>query len=135
MKENRADVGVIEERHLGASVVANTPSVSSREVFMLEYPRTFPNLAVYLPVALPSCAFSVPVLALGCEPERALYTYNLTAAAVHPSLFDVFSDHRVGACNRKRCNGCCFSESSICGSPCSLKFESRGKNVPYNQKF
>ncbi|KAK3552810.1 hypothetical protein QTP86_022563, partial [Hemibagrus guttatus] len=93
-KENKADVGVIEERHLGVSVDAYTLSASSRADFMLEYPTTFPNLALYLPVAFPSCAFSVPVLALGCEPEQPLYTDIPTATTVHPCLFEVVSDHR-----------------------------------------
>lgn len=66
-KENRADVGVTEARHIGVSVDA--------------YSRTFPILNPNLPVALPSCALPVPVLALGCEPEQLLYTDIPTATA------------------------------------------------------
>lgn len=73
---------------------------------MLEYTTPFPILALNLPVAMPSRAFSDPVLSLGLEPEQLLYADVPTIAAAHSYLVEVAFDHRVGGFNRKRCMGC-----------------------------
>lgn len=55
-KENRAVVAVIEERHIGIYVDAQSHSASSRADCMLECTTPFPILALNLPVALASCS-------------------------------------------------------------------------------
>lgn len=108
-RENRTEVSVIEEGHIGIYLDAHTHTVSSRSDCMLEFTTTFPVLDVNLPVAIPPRAFSVPVLSLGLEPEQLLYDDVLTTTAEHSYLIEVASDHEVGGFNRKRCMGhSCF---------------------------
>lgn len=97
-----------EERHIGTYVDAHSDSVSSRADCMLEYTTPYPILALNLPVAMPSHAFSLPVLSQGLEPEQLLYADVPLATAAHFYLFKVALDQKVVGLNSKRCIGCSF---------------------------
>lgn len=108
-KENREEVAETEERHTGIYVDAHSYLVP-------EHTAPVPILVLNLPVAVPSCAFSGPVLAFSWEPRQLLYAGVPTISAAQSCLFQVACDHRVGGFNRKRCIGCSPSEPNICGS-------------------
>lgn len=117
-----------EERHIGTYVDAHSDSVSSGEDCMLEYTTPFPILAMNLPVAMPSHAFSLPVLSLGSEPEQLRYADGPLATATHFYWFKVALDQKVGL-NSKRCIGCSIFLSLAYVVVNVKKLESQGKNA------